>query len=152
MISGRVETGDPDISSLVWYLFCVVPGNVDLHPPLVSFVPESVCEGFFVKNICRTTSHLHLHIFTSAHPHSHLYLCSSSHLHSQLHIYISAHLHLHTSTSLLMFTSAHLHLCSSSHPHIYMSAHLHILTSTSHIFTSHLHLRASPLALLNFFS
>ena len=65
---------------------------------------------------------IHLHIFTSAHPHSHLYLCSSSHL----HIYISAHLHhLHTSTSLLIFTSAHLHLCSSSHPHIY-SSHLHL--------------------------
>ena len=57
--------------------------------------PDSVCEGFFVKNICRTTYHLHLHIFTSAHPHSDLYLCSCSHL----HIYISAHLHILTSTS-----------------------------------------------------
>ena len=95
--------------------------------------PESACEGFFVKN-CRTTSHLHLHIFTSAHPHSHLYLCSSSHLHSQLHIYISAHLHILTSTSLLIFIFTHLHLCSSSHPHIYIS-HLY-LSSTSHIFTS----------------
>ena len=61
---------------------------------------------------CRTTSHLHLHIFN-------LHLCSSSHP----RIYISAHLHLHTSTSLLIFTSAHL----SSHPHI---SHLY-LSSTS---------------------
>ena len=116
--------------------------------------PESACEGFFVKNICRTTPPLHLHIFTSAQSRSHLYLCSSSHLRiyisahlhilastqlififthlrlsllpsSHLHIYISAHLHLHTSTSLLMFTPAHLHLCSCSHPHIYIS-HLHL--------------------------
>ena len=53
-----------------------VSGGIDL----TSSFPESVCEGFFR----RTASHLHLHIFTSAHPHSHLYLCSSSHLHSQL--------------------------------------------------------------------
>ena len=123
--------------------------SVTLGCPLF---PESACEGFFEKNICRTTSHLHLHIFTSAHPHSHLYLCSSSHLHSQLPIYISAHLHTLTSTSLLIFIFTHLHLCSCSHLHLYISAHLHILTSTSHIFTSHLHLTSSPLALLNFLS
>ena len=70
-------------------------------------------------HICRTTYHLHLHIFTCAHPHSHLYLCSSSHL----HIYISAHLHICTSC-LLIFTPSH-HLCSSSHSHIY-SSHLHL--------------------------
>ena len=116
---------------------------------LLRLIPESACEGFFVKNTCRTTSHLHLHIFTSAHPHSHLYLCSSSHLHSQLHIYISAHLHILTSTSLLIFIFTHVHLCSCSHLHIDISAHLHILISTSHIFTSHLHLTSSPLALLN---
>ena len=79
-----------------------------------------LCEGFFVKNICRTTSHLHLHIFPSAHLH--------------LHIYISAPLHICTSTSLLLFTSAHLQLCSSSHLHI----------CTSHIFIS----RSSFLSLL----
>ena len=72
---------------------------------------------FFVKSICRTTSHLHLHIVTSAHLHSHiftsvhLHLCSSSHL----RIYISAHLHI--------FTSAHLHVCTST------SSHLHICAS-----------------------
>ena len=71
------------------------------------------------KSICRTTSHLHLHIFTSAHLHSHLYLCSCSHL----HIYISAHVHICTSTSLLIFTSSH---------------------RSSHIFTS----RSSLLSLL----
>ena len=138
------------------------------------FVPESVCEGFFVKNICRTTYHLHLHIFTSAHPHSHLYLCSCSHLHiyisahlhictptspliftslliflhlrssSHLHICISADLHILTSTSLLIFIFTHLHLCSCSYLHIDISAHLHILTSTSHVFTS----RSSLLSLL----
>ena len=59
--------------------------------------------------MCRTTSHLHLHVFTSAHLHFHI------------------------------FTSAHLHLCSSSHQHIYISAHLHICTSTSsHLHISHL--------------
>ena len=86
--------------------------------------PESVCEGFFVKNICRTTYHLHLHIFTSAHPHSHLYLCSCSHL----RIYISAHLHICTPTSPLIFTSLL----------------IFYITSTSHIFTS----RSSLLSLL----
>ena len=83
--------------------------------------PESVCEGFFVKNICRSTYHLHLHIFTCAHPHSDLYLCSCSHL----HIYISAHLHILTSSLLIFTSTAHI-----------ISAHLHILTSTAHIFTS----------------
>ena len=79
--------------------------------------PESVCEGFFVKNICRTTSHLHLHIFTSAR----LHLCSSSHL----RIYSSAHLlHLH------IYISAHLHTFTSVHLHL----HLHICAS--HIFTA----------------
>ena len=68
------------------------------------FFPESVCEGFFVKNICKTMSHLHLHIFTSAH----LHLCSPSHLH--LHLCSSSHLHICTST---FDTFAHLHLCSS---------------------------------------
>ena len=67
--------------------------------------PESVCEGFFVKNICRrTTSHLHLHLCTST---------------AHLHIYI----HNCTSTSLLIFTSSHLHLTSL--PLIYIS-HLHL--------------------------
>ena len=98
-------------------------------------VPESVCEGFFVKSICRTTSHLHLHIFASAHLHFHictstsLLIFTSSHLY--IYIFTSAHLHFH------IFTSAHIHLCSSSH--------LHICTSTSsqlHICTSHI--SASP--------
>ena len=102
------------------------------RPVEICVFPESACEGFFVKNICRTTPPLHLHIFTSAQSRSHLYLCSSSHL----HIYISAHLHILTSTSQLIFIFTHLHLCSSSHLHIYISAHLHILTSTSHIFTA----------------
>ena len=111
------------------------------------------------KNICRTTYHLHLHIFTCAHPHSHLYLCSCSHL----HIYISAHVHICRTTyhlHLHIFTCAHphshLYLCSCSHLHIYISAHVHICTSTSlliftsshhlcssshpHIYSSHLHL------------
>ena len=92
--------------------------------------PESVCEVFFVKNICRTTSHPHLH------------LCISTFSPISLLIFTST------------FTTAHLHLCSSSSSHIYISAHLHICTSTSLlIFTSsHLHHTASPLALLNFLS
>ena len=78
------------------------------HP----FFPRVPAKCSSLKNICRTTSHLHLHIFTSAHPHSHLYLCSSSHLHSQLHIYISAHLHILTSTSLLIFIFTHSMACA----------------------------------------
>ena len=100
--------------------------------------PESVCERFFVKNICRTTSHLHLHIFTSAHLHFHLNLCASSHAHICASTF--SHLHICTSTSSLhiyMFTSAHLpHHCASTF------SHLHICTS--HIFTS----RSSFLSLL----
>ena len=112
--------------------FCIFPLEMYLF---FSFFPESVCDGFFVKNICRTTYHLHLHLctstlspislFTSAHRH----LCSSSHRHVYIYILIC------TSTSLLIFTSSHRHLCSCSYLHIHLS-HLHILTSTSHIFTS----------------
>ena len=102
-----------------------------------AFVPESVCEGFFVKKHLQnytssTSSHLHLCTITLS-PLSLLivHICTSSHLHlsssSSSHIYISAHLHICTSTSLLIFTS-------SSHPHNYIS-HLY-LSSTSHIFTS----------------
>ena len=125
-----------------------------------AFFPRAPANGSSQKNICRTTSRLHLHIFTSAHLHFHLYL--SAHLHifthlhdtsSHLHIYIiPAHLHS------LLFTSGHLHLCSSSHPHICTShiftsrssGHLHLCSSshphicTSHIFTS----RSSLLPLL----
>ena len=118
-------------------------------------VPESVCEGFFVKNICRTTSHLHHHIVTSAHLHMHIYI--SAHLHICLHLYLSAqlhicastslhifyvctslhsaHLHICASTSLLIFTSAYLQLCSSSHLHICAST-----STSSHLRISHLHL------------
>ena len=138
----------------------------------MTFFPESVCEGFFVKkhlqnyvsstyshlHLCTSTfSHLylcscsHLRVYISAHLHICMLIFTSAHLHlrssSHPHIYIS-HLHLCTSTfspiSLLMFTSAHVHLCSSSHLQIYISAHLRILTSTSHIFTS----RSSLLSLL----
>ena len=114
----------------------------------VCVFPESVCEGFFVKSICRTTPPLHLHIFTSVQSRCHLYFCSSSHLRtltstSQLNYTssTSSHLHLCTITlsplSLLIFTSAH--------PHIYISAHLHLHASTSLlIFTSaRLHLCSS---------
>ena len=124
-----------------------------LVPGHILIFPESVCEGSFVKIICRTTSSSHLHICTSTF--AHLHLCSSSHL----HIYISAHLHIFTSTfaylhlcssshlqitSLLIFTSAHLHLCSSSHLHIYTSAHLHICVSCRSSFLSLLRPGAGP--------
>ena len=108
-----------------------------------SFFPRASAKGFFVKSICRTTSHLHLHIFTSAHLHFHiltsarLHPCSSSHL----HIHISAHLHI--------FTSAHLHICTSTSSHLHIctstSSHLHIFTSASHICGSS---RSSFLSLL----
>ena len=85
-----------------------------------------------------------------------IYIFTSSPLHIHILTYIAAHLHIYihncTSTSLLIFIFTHLHLCSCSHLHIYISAHLHTLTSTSHIFTSHLHLTSSPLALFNFLS
>ena len=129
-------------------------GYIDLFPPVgIPLVPESVCEGFFVKNICRTTSHLHLHIFTSARLHlhisAHLHICTSTSLliftssHIDIYICTSTSLHICTSTSLIILTSAHLHLCSSSH---LTSAHLHICTSTSsHLdictsTSSHLHI------------
>ena len=70
-----------------------------------SFFPRAPAKGSSYKNICRTTSHLHLHIFTSAHP-----------------------LLIFTST----LTTVHLHLCSSSHPHItstFTTAHLHLTSS-----------------------
>ena len=105
--------------------------------------PESICEGFFVKNICR----IHLHIFTSAHSHtsSPLHIHILTYISAHLHIYISPHLLICTSTSLLIFTSSHLHLCSCSSSHIYISAHVHICTCTSLLmFTSaHLHLCSS---------
>ena len=125
--------------------------------------PESVCEGFFVKNMCRTTSHVHLHIFTSAQLRL-IYIFTFSPLHiyiftyisAHLHIFTSAHLHHHctstfshlhicTSTSLLIFTPSHLHIshlhCTStfSHLHICTSTSLLIFTS-SHLHISHLHL------------
>ena len=106
-------------------------------------IPESACEGFFVKIICRTTFH------TS----SHLHLCTSTFSTISLLIFTSAHLHLCSSSS-----SSHIyitaHLSSSSSSHIYISAHLRICTPTSLlIFTSsHLQLTSSPLALLNFLS
>ena len=96
--------------------------------------------------VSSTSSHLHLRTSTF------------SHIFAHLHIYI----HNCASTSLRIFTASHRHLCSSSSSHIYISAHAHICTSIHlcssshphiyHIFTSHLHLTSSPLALLNFLS
>ena len=98
--------------------------------------------------LCRTTSHLHLHIFTSAHLHFHMFtpahlhfhrcLCSSSHLH--ICTSTCSHLHICTSTS-----SLHLYIFSSSLLRLHISAHLRIPhICASHIFTS----RSSCLSLL----
>ena len=74
-----------------------------------------------------TSSHSHLHIFTSSLSLSHTHIFTSSHLHS--------HLHTHTLTSSL--TSSHLHILTSS-----------LSLSRTHIFTySHL-LSLSPLSSL----
>ena len=82
----------------------------------VRLFPESVCEGFFVKN------HLQNYVSSTS---SHLHLCTSTF--SPDLTCISAHLHIYihncTSTSLLIFTSLHLHLTSV--PLIYIS-HLHL--------------------------
>ena len=104
--------------------FCQFARNFEVHVfgkvthiEYIFLVPESACEGFFVKNN---------HYNTSSRPH----ICWS--ISSRLHICWS--------------TSSHPHICSctSSHPHICWStsSYLHICWSTSHTLTSadlHLH-------------
>ena len=95
------------------------------------FIPESACEGFFVKKAAvvihlhtLTFADLHLHALTSADLHLHAFTSADLHLHALT----SADLHLHTLTSadlhftpshllIYIFTPSHL-LNASSRPHI----------------------------------
>ena len=114
--------------------------------PIVRFFPRASERRVLpIVGVCKTSSHLHLLIFTSSHLHiflsSHLLLIFSS---SHLLIFTSSYPHIFSSSlifsssHLLIFTSSHLHIFSSSHLLIFTSSHIfsHLLTS-SHIF-SHL--------------
>ena len=91
-------------------------------------IPESACEGFFVKKqplyYIFTPADLHLHTFTPADLHLHTFTPADLHLHTftsvdlHLHTFTPADLHLHT------FTPADLHL------HTLTSADLHLHTFT----------------------
>ena len=99
----------------------------------VCLIPESACEGFFVKKQPSyymftptfTSADLHLHTFTSADLHLHTFTPADLHLHTftpadlDLHTLASADLHLGT------LTPADLHL------HTLTSADLHLHTFTS---------------------
>ena len=115
--SDKLLIGNLKFTTLLWNKFI--------------FVPESACEGFFVK---KAAVILDLHTFTPAD--LDLHTLTSADLH--LHTFTSADLDLHTLTSadldIHTFTPADLDL------HTLTSADLHLHTLTSadlHLHTSH---------------
>ena len=92
--------------------------------PLV-FCPRAFERRVLLKvEVCYTSSHVHLHIFTS----SHLRILTSSHLHT----FSSSHLHICTSSHIfsLFSLALHLQIFISSYLHIQTSSYLHILISS----------------------